>query len=145
MLCNEKQLENLSLKVIFWFCWFLQEKGCSCWSVVVGGGDVTTNQRDIVPPPPPFNLSRKTSLIGLTLVSCTKMDFVFVFVFSLGLGLGSRVRIKMWMMWNNTRPPLYQCWTHNFSHWHSQTNKKHSDLNKHAFLEDFLYMFCFKF
>ena len=64
----------------------------SCWG---GGGSHHQSKRYCTPP---FNLSRKTSLIGLTLVSCTKMDFVFVF-FSLGLGL-------VWMMWNNTRPSL---------------------------------------
>ena len=141
-----------------------------------GGGHHHQSKRYCTPP---FNLSRKTSLIGPTLVSCTKMDFVFVF-FSLGLGLGSRVRIKMWIMWNTTQPPLHQCWTHNFppTDTHKQTQTL-SDLpyrvadalleayskrnpivvlhnvymdqnqscladwygNKHAFLEDFLYMF----
>ena len=110
-----------------------------------------------------------------------KNGFCFCF-FSLGLGIGSRVRIKMWMMWNNTRPPLYQCWTHNFPPLTLTNKHKRSDLpyrfdalleayskrnpivvlhnvymdqnqsclsawyvNKHTFLEDFLYMFCFKF
>ena len=102
MLWTEKQLENLSLKEIFWFCWFLQEKGVLD-DKLLGGGVVTTNQTDIVPPP---LLTSPENQPHWTHTSFVHKNGFFFF-FSLGLGLGPRVRIKMWMMWNNTRPPLH--------------------------------------
>ena len=93
----------------------------------MGGGSPPIKEILYHHPPPFLTYLEKPASLAPHYRFVHKNGFCFCF-FSLGLGIGYRVMIKMWMMWNNTRPPLYQCWTHNFPSLTLTNKHKRSDL-----------------